>query len=78
MKFKTKFTSKRERFEKLAIYRTNNVLHALKVLGNCANRSAYDYSEEDIKKIFRAVEGKVGEIKIRFKGNKKDNGRFEL
>ena len=48
---KTK-SEKRERFKRLAVYRTNEILRRLKVLGNCANRSAYDYSEEDINKIF--------------------------
>lgn len=57
---------KRERFKKLAVYRTNEVLKRLKVLGNCANRSAYDYSEEEIKKIFDAVERKVREVKGKF------------
>ena len=58
--------NKRERFKKLATYRTNEILKRLKVLGNCANRSAYDYSEEDIKKIFSIIEGKVRGIKSKF------------
>lgn len=58
--------NKRERFVKLASYRTNEVLKRLKVLGNCANRSAYDYNEEDIEKIFSTVEKKVREIKVKF------------
>ncbi len=57
---------KRERFKKLAVYRTNEVLKRLKVLGNCANRSAYDYDEEDIKKIFAVIDSKLKEIKGRF------------
>jgi hypothetical protein len=44
--------SKRARFERLAVHRTNEVLRKLKVLGNCANRSAYEYDEADINKIF--------------------------
>ena len=38
-------TLKRTRFERLAVYRTNEVLKRLKVLGNCGNRSAYEYTE---------------------------------
>jgi len=59
-------TEKRERFRKLAVYRTNEVLKRLKILGNCANRSAYDYTEEEINKIFSEIERKVREIKAKF------------
>ena len=48
---------KRERFERLATLRTNVVLKRLKVLGNCSNRSAYTYTEEQIKEI--GFEGRV-------------------
>jgi hypothetical protein len=62
---KTK-SEKRERFKRLAVYRTNEVLRRLKILGNCANRSAYDYSEEDINKIFSEIERRIKEIKAKF------------
>lgn len=57
---------KRERFKRLAIYRTNEVLKKLKILGNCANRSAYSYTEKEINKIFSEIERKVKEVKSRF------------
>ncbi len=57
---------KRKRFKKLASYRTNEVLRRLKVLGNCANRSAYEYTEEEIGKIFSEIEKKVREVKSKF------------
>lgn len=61
-----KENEKRERFKRLAAQRTNSVLKRLKVLGNCANRSAYKYSEEEINKIFSEIERKVKEIKAKF------------
>lgn len=57
----------RERFVRLASYRTNEVLKRLKVLGNCSNRNLYEYSEADIDKIFSEVERKVRETKLKFK-----------
>lgn len=65
--------SKRERFKRLATKRTNKVLKSLEVLGNCANRSGYDYSEEDIKKIFNAIEGKVEKTKLKFTSGLAEN-----
>lgn len=57
---------KRERFKRLASQRTNAVLQKLKVLGNCSNRSAYDYTEDEVNKIFVELERRVKEIKAKF------------
>lgn len=66
----------RERFKRLATQRTNIVLKRLKVLGNCANRSAYSYTEEDINKIFSEIERRVRETKAKFHFPK--NKEFKL
>lgn len=62
----TSKNQKRERFKRLATYRTNEALKRLKVLGNCANRSAYDYNREEIDKIFNVINQKVRETKSKF------------
>ncbi len=56
----------RDRFKRLATLRTNAVLKRLKVLGNCANRQAYEYSEDEVDKIFSEVERKLKEVKAKF------------
>ena len=56
----------RERFKRLASLRTNTVLKRLKVLGNCSNRHIYEYTEDDIDKIFSEIEKKVKEVKAKF------------
>jgi len=58
--------NKKERFKRLATYRTNMVLKTLKILGNCSNRSAYDYTEEEINKIFSEIEKRARETKVKF------------
>lgn len=63
---KEKQFNKRERFKRLGTQRTNSVLQRLKVLGNCSNRSAYDYTEEEISRIFSEIERKVRETKSKF------------
>ena len=57
---------KRERFRRLATYRTNEVLRKLRILGHCANRSAYSYTKEEVNKIFSEIERKVKEVKAKF------------
>ncbi len=66
--------NKRERFKRLGAYRTNEILKKLKVLGNCSNRSAYEYTEEEINRIFSEIDRAVKETKSKFyfpKGHKK-------
>ena len=71
---------KRERFKRLAEYRTNQVLKRLDVLSNCANRSNYEYTEEEVDKIFREINKKVRNVKAQFKSSvkKEDKDKFKL
>lgn len=69
-------STKRDRFKRLATYRTNEVLHRLKVLGNCANRSAYEYTEEEISKIFSEIEKMLRHTKSKFHFVKKTEFRL--
>lgn len=62
----TNKNQKRERFKRLATYRTNEVLKRLQVLANCANRSAYEYSEDEINKIFSTIEKATRDSKSKF------------
>lgn len=63
---KRKFTSKRERFLSVAETRTNSILEKIRILGNCSNRSLYEYNRDEIDKIFRAIQDKLNETKARF------------
>lgn len=44
--------TKREKFVRLAEARTNKIIDMLQLLGNCSNSSAYDYTQQDVDKIF--------------------------
>lgn len=67
---------RRERFKRLATARTNAVLQKLKVLGNCANRQAYEYDEDEIEKIFATIDKYLKSIKSKFHFTKEE--RFRL
>lgn len=56
----------RDRFKRLATARTNSILQRLKVLGNCSNRHIYEYTEDDIDKIFLEIDRRVKETKGKF------------
>lgn len=61
-----KSENKRERFKRLAQGRTNRVIKALKILGNCADRSRYEYLKEDVERVFAAVDRRLNKTKARF------------
>lgn len=56
----------RNNFVRLAESRTNNILKALDLLGNLSNRSNYTYSDEDVQKIFSALNRKMKEVRYKF------------
>ncbi len=68
--------TKEERFKRLASTRTNKILKAINVLGNCSNRQIYTYTEKDIEKIFTTIEAKTKETKKRFIFSKEENFRL--
>lgn len=70
--------SKRERFLRLAEARTNKILDMLQLLGNCSSKANYEYTDEDIKKIFGALERELKNTKNRFMGVEQKENRFTL
>jgi len=71
-----KFDSARERFKIMAENRTNKILTAINVLSHCSNRALYDFTDNEIDRIFIVIEESINEAKIKFK--KKEKVRFKL
>lgn len=69
--------SKREKFLRLAENRTNAVLAKIRTLANCSNPYAYEYTEEDVKQIFAAIEEELRIAKAQFRAPV-TRGKFEL
>ena len=71
--------TKRQKFVRLAEARTNKIIDMLQLLGNCSNSSAYDYTQEDVDRIFSAIESEVKESRKKFnKIASKKSKRFTL
>ena len=71
--------TKRERFKKVAVQRTNKVINYIRLLGNCSNSSLYDYTDADVEKIFSAIEGSVKDARRKFtKNDSVKSTRFTL
>lgn len=71
VKMKIDNESKEQKFKRIATARANRILEDLRLLGNCSNTSSYIYSEEEVKKIFNAVDGEIRKVKIMFENKKR-------
>jgi hypothetical protein len=60
---------KRKKFIELAEARVNRAIKDIRLIGNLANKGAYDYSDEDAKRIFRALQKELEAAKSRFTGD---------
>lgn len=59
-------SDKREKFVRLAEQRVNRALREIRLIGNLSNRAAYTSTEDDVKKIFRALHKELEGAKARF------------
>jgi hypothetical protein len=70
----------RQAFVRLAEARTNKILKGIELLGNLSNRSNYTFTDDDIKKIFKAINEKTGHVAAKFQaaGASKKRDEFKL
>lgn len=65
----------REKFVRLANKRVNSAIKAINLIGNLSNRSNYDYTDDDVAKIFKAIQGELNACKKRFDMASKPGGK---
>jgi hypothetical protein len=58
--------NKNERFKRLAQLRGERVLHDLGLLSNLSNRNNYEYSDEQVRALFGAIEEELKIAKASF------------
>jgi ABC-type Fe3+-hydroxamate transport system substrate-binding protein len=57
---------KRAKFVELAQSRVNKAISHIRLIGNLANRTNYEFDDEDAKKIMRALQRELDALKARF------------
>ena len=60
---------KRKKFVQLAEARVNRAIKDIKLIGNLANRNLYEYTQDDAKKIMKALQRELDAAKARFLGD---------
>ncbi len=74
-----KSTAKRDRFKNVAGRRVQKVLDDLESLSKCANKSTYEFTDEEVKKMMRAIREKVKFLDVAFNsGAKSSKQTFEF
>jgi hypothetical protein len=70
----------REKFVDLANKRVSKALKDIQLVGNLSNRSNYDYTEEDVAKIMKALSDEVAACRKKFDvaTKKQSKPSFEL
>lgn len=66
--------AKAEAFRRIAERRTERVLQSLRLLGQCSNRRSYEYSDEQIAKIFREIRSALRHAEQSFQNNRRNTG----
>ncbi len=56
----------REKFVELVEKRVRRTIKDIKLIGNLSNRSNYSYTDEDAKKIHKALQQALADMKSRF------------
>lgn len=71
--------NKRDKFIELAEARVNKTLKDLQLIGNLSNKSAYEFTETDIRRIFSALQKSLDTAKARFtRDADSSRGEFKL
>ena len=63
--------TKAEAFRRLAEKRTNAILDSIRILGNLSNPYAYEYSEEEVRAVFAAIEQELKVTRTKFHNQQK-------
>lgn len=66
---------KRAKFVELANRRVNRAIRDIRLVANLSNAAAYEYSDEDARKIVRALQKEVDAVKARFGARGGDTGQ---
>lgn len=57
---------KHGKFLELAMKRVNKAIDQIRLVGNLANRTSYEYTDDEAKKIVRALQKEIDTVKSKF------------
>lgn len=70
--------NKQQRFQRLAMNRVNKAIKSIELIGNLGNKSLYESTQDERKKIIKAINDSVAQMKIDLDGNSKKREGFKF
>ena len=70
--------NKQQRFQRLAMNRVNKAIKSIELIGNLGNKSLCESTQDERKKIIKAINDSVAQMKIDLDGNSKKREGFKF
>lgn len=70
--------TRRERFTKVASTRVQKIIDMLNLLQNCSNKNNYEYTEEDVNKMFAVINKALKDAKSAYTRELNKSGKKEF
>lgn len=64
---------KKDRFKRVASKRVDNLLSGIRSLSNCSNTNNYEYTEDDVQKMIKAIKDELKTMETLYKKNLSKN-----
>ena len=68
--------TKQQRFKRIAEKRVQKVLDSLRSLSQCSNKRMYEWDDNQLKKIWSAIEKELAKSKARFENARPEEFRL--
>jgi len=65
--------TKKDRFKRVASRRVENILKGIRSLSKCSNINNYEYQEDDLNKMVKAIKEELRLMETQYKKNLKNN-----
>jgi hypothetical protein len=59
--------TKHDRFRRIAARRASDLLEGIRILGNCSNTASYEYTQEQVDKVFSELQKALHNCRSRFR-----------
>ena len=69
---------KSAKFKELARSRVNRAINMIRLIANLGNKAHYDYTSDQAKKIEKALQTEVNNVKIKFNSKKRGTEEFTI
>tara|TARA_R110002124_G_scaffold219030_2_gene384946 strand:+ start:694 stop:924 length:231 start_codon:yes stop_codon:yes gene_type:complete len=66
------YEQKKDRFKRVASRRVDNILKDIRSLSKCSNTNNYEYNEDDLNKMIKAIREELKTMETIYRKNLKD------